>query len=146
VYNDRNECAIKMKSRYHILTTLPFAMKNLVSPYLFVPLFIGAVLVDFDHCIDFYLRFRRTTFSITELSESLANKPYFILPLHSVEFILFTLILTILTGNDFIFSFTIGFMIHIILDIITNGYPSISSLSLIYRIINWGKDVCSNTD
>ena len=135
-----------MKARYHILTTVPFIITYINNPSFFLPFFIGAVLIDFDHCVDFFLRFRRPTFSITELSESLALKPNFIIPLHSFEFAMLVSVLSLLTQNGTINAFTCGYMVHMFFDLNTNGYPSWSSLSLTYRIVKWGKKVCSNTD
>ena len=134
-----------MKARYHILTALPFLLMYSNSPLLYLSLFTGAVLVDFDHCFDFFLRYRRPTFSITELSEKLARDK-FIIPLHSLEFSLFVLVCYILTGNDIVLAFTQGYFVHMFFDVNTNGYPSLIATSVIYRTVKWGKYVCSNMD
>jgi hypothetical protein len=134
-----------MKSRYHILTALPFLLMYVNDPILYLSLFTGAVLIDFDHCFDFFLRYRRPTFSITELSGKLARDK-FIIPLHSMEFSLVVLVCYFLTRNDIVLAFARGYFVHMFFDVNTNGYPSLASMSVIYRAVKWGRDVCSNTD
>jgi hypothetical protein len=114
--------------------------------YLLIPFFIGGVLIDFDHCFDYYLRYRKPTFSLRELGDCLADRPHYILPLHSYEFMLVVIGLMSFTHNQYIVYFGAGYFIHIFLDIIFNHYNGVMSLSLIYRVKNWWSIVCSNTD
>jgi len=124
-------------SKYHMLTTIPFLFYLWKTPIFFFFFFTGAVLIDFDHCVDFYLRFHRPTLSITELSQSLANRPEYLIPLHSIEFFFLILGSAFYLHNDNLWCFVTGFTVHYAFDILTNGYPNWKWLFLSYRITKW---------
>lgn len=115
------------------------------TPFSFIPFFIGGVLIDLDHCVDYYLRYRKPTFSHRELSNGLAKYRHFIVPFHSYEFIIFSSILSLITQNPILPSFVVGIYLHLTLDIIFNRYESVQAFSLFYRLTHWWNDVCSNT-
>jgi len=128
-----------------MLSVAPLLL-TLRDPVILAGLFSGAVLIDFDHCFDFYLRFKRPTFSVTELSVGLAPYHKFILPFHSFEFLFCCALLTSFINSTFMAAFTAGVVIHWGFDIITNGYHDMpKSLSLVYRVKNWWTYVCLNT-
>ena len=115
------------------------------TPFLFIPFFIGGVLIDLDHCVDYYLRYRKPTFSHKELSDGLAPYKHFIVPFHSYEFLFGSTIICGITQNPILPSFIVGLYLHMILDIVFNRYESIQAFSLTYRLTHWWNDVCSNT-
>ena len=124
-----------MMAKYHFIVAAisVFLFGFYWTPILIIPFMLGAVLVDFDHQIDFYLHRKRFTLSVTELSKELEGDAYFVLPLHSYEAIILT-ILALPLAPTLVGAFLIGLVIHMLFDAITNGYPSVRSLSLIYRV------------
>jgi hypothetical protein len=138
-----------LSSHHTIIITAIFILfgpKDSMWFWLFIPFFIGGVLIDFDHCLDYYLRYRKPTFSLTELGDGLAGKEHYILPLHTIEFTLLCIGLMLFYPNIYIAYFTAGFIIHFCLDIIFNGFNGYKSLFLTYRLKNWLGIVCLNTD
>jgi hypothetical protein len=132
----------------HVIITITIYIMSymfLSYPLLIIPFFIGGVLIDFDHCYDYYLRYRKPIFSVSELGNSLAPYHHFILPFHSYEFMFVVLLTCILIPNPIIISFAFGYSLHMALDITFNRYESVQALSLVYRITNWWDDVYSNT-
>ncbi len=138
---------MKMMARYHFFVAAIFviAFGFYWTPILIIPFMLGAVLVDFDHQVDFFLLKKRITFSVTELStelsKDLTKTGRFILPFHSYEAIIIS-ILIMPVSPDIIGAFSIGLILHMTFDVFTNGYPSAKSFSLIYRLKNWWKDFC----
>lgn len=134
-------------SHHIIITSIIYIITYffLGNPFLVIPFFIGAVLIDFDHCFDYYLRYRKPVFSIKKLGDGLAPYKHFIVPLHSYEFAIYIVGLTIILPNTLMISFLAGYLLHMFLDIVFNRYESIEALSLAYRITYWWNDVCSNT-
>lgn len=128
-----------MKSTHHMFSAVTVIVYDAVHSYnlLILPFIIGAVLIDVDHLFDFYLRYRRITFSVKELSESLAQYERFILPFHCIEFLCFSTLLSLISMNANIIYFTLGFFLHYALDVIFNGYSSVWQMSLLYRMFKW---------
>ena len=137
-----------MFSSQHAIITIAiflfFAPKD--NLYLFIPFFIGGVLIDFDHCFDYYLRYRKPTFSMKELSDGIAHRHHYIIPFHSYEVMLIMIALMSFIHSPYIAYLGAGYFLHIFLDIMFNHYDGIMSLSLIYRVKNWWSIVCSNMD
>ena len=134
-----------MMSKYHFFVAAVFVIMFgfYRTPLLIIPFMVGAVLVDFDHLVDFYLRERRLTLSVTELSETLLPFHHFILPFHSYEAIILSILLMPISPV-LIGAFVAGLIVHMLFDAVTNGYPGAESFSLIYRIKNWGKEFGRN--
>jgi hypothetical protein len=134
-------------SHHAIITTAIFLF---LAPkdnwYLFIPFFTGGVLIDFDHCFDYYLRYRKPTFSMKALSDGLADRHHYIIPFHSYEVMIIMISLVYFADSPYVAYLSAGYFLHIFLDIIFNQYDGAMSLSLIYRVKNWWNVVCSNTD
>jgi hypothetical protein len=130
-----------LMAKYHFFVSVIFLIMFgfIWTPTLIIPFLLGAVLVDFDHQVDFFLRKKRFTLSVTELSETLAPYHHFILPFHSYEAIIFSILLMPISPM-LIGAFVNGLIVHMLFDAISNGYPGAASFSLIYRIKNWRKE------
>ena len=133
---------------FHILITtivfLIFLPRD--NPWLYVPFFIGGVFVDLDHCLDYYLRYRKPTFSHKELSKGVGDRKFFIVPLHSYEFMLVAIFAFFYFQNIYVNYIVSGYFLHMFLDIVFNRYESLKYLSLTYRLKNWWKIVCLDLD
>jgi hypothetical protein len=125
-------------SKYHFFVAAIFVIMFgfYRTPILIIPFAFGVVLVDFDHQVDFFIRRKRFTLSVTELSNELEGYQHFILPLHSYEAIIISILLMPISPA-LIGAFANGLIIHMLFDAVTNGYPGAKSFSLIYRIKNW---------
>ena len=138
-------CLSNLMARYHFFVAVIsiFPLGLFWNPPSIIPFMLGAVLIDCDHQIDFYLLKKRFTLSVTELSETLSEDnefapgAKFVLPLHSYEAILSPLLLApyLPIPISWTNAFASGVVIHMIFDILTNGYSSPISLSLTYRLM-----------
>lgn len=124
-----------MKARYHFLVAVIVLVPLVIweSPSIIIPFLLGSVLIDCDHEIDFFIMKKRITFSVTELSKTLEGNEGTYLPLHSYEAIIISAIL--MHWHIFFFGIYFGLIIHILSDILTNGFCGLLNLSFIYRVI-----------
>lgn len=92
---------------------------------------LSGIFIDIDHQLDFYLLFKRFTWSISELRDQLLehNTHTFFCPLHSWEFIILLVLLSY--RFDVFIGAVVGVTVHIAVDIIFNEYEAIQKYGVI---------------
>jgi len=138
-----------MKSRYHIavgaIISALMYLYNYSYTWIFL-FFVSTIFIDLDHLIDFYLETGRLTLNVTELSETLASRRYSLIPLHSIEVVVFIMLISYFYLP--LFAVSAGFIIHIYFDSRYNNNTTNNWLLLSFKIKNWKTDWngCNNPD
>ena len=111
-----------MLTKHHILlsTIISIPFYYIGEPWMALSCLFMGIFIDVDHQLDFYLLFGKFTMSINELNNELLehNRDNFFCPLHSWEFMILLLILSI-RFNVFIGAF-VGAFTHLLADILFN--------------------------
>lgn len=115
-----------MKLPVHIIssTIISLLLFNVTKSFiLLIVTFLSGIFIDLDHFIDYFYTEGKIKIDIKDFFYKCDNfqlKKAFLF-LHSYEMIVLLMILTFLyPGNNFILGFTIGYISHLLLDIIYN--------------------------
>lgn len=80
--------------------------------------FIGGVLIDLDHLIDYFRRYRKFRFDLFWHGEY-GVKPYAI-PLHSAELMVVLALGCFVTTSAVYWAFACSFIVHMLMDMVGN--------------------------
>ena len=131
-----------MQSRYHIMLSLLlslglFFMIN--DPFAAITCFLIGVFMDVDHLVDYWMITGKLTTNTSELLETIGPHERVYIPLHSWELLLTLMILNPIYPP--LFGSTIGFLYHMLADLITNN-ATLEGYLFIYRVnTGWRKEL-----
>ncbi len=98
---------------------------------------LSGVLVDSDHILEYIIEYRWRDFTFKKCYVACENNQFkkIHLVLHSIEIILVLWVFVVYTRNIYLFAGTLGYSVHLLLDIVGNR-ASPRSYFFIWRAVN----------
>lgn len=123
-----------MRPSAHILASSVVASFVWANPVAVVAAYLGGVMIDVDHLVDYYRTY--TAFDFDVFWSGHYSHDEYVIPLHSIELAILAWVSVFFISSVVWQAFALSYTLHILLDISRNGvvdYVMIRRLWTIWR-------------